>query len=394
MMRLFTAIFLTSLLLSCGHKEPETTPWGTTIGEEQTDTLSPAKGLSLSEIMANGELIMLTINGPETYYDYHGKGMGLQYLLCERFAQHIGVSLRVELCRDTTEMVRRLTEGEGDLIAFPLPTSMRNAGLRFCGAGNDSTQWAVTADNTVLADTLNSWFQPGLLAKVREEEDFLLSSRSVRRQVFSPMLNRGKGIISKYDHLFKRYAPAARMDWRLMAAQCYQESCFDPHAQSWAGARGLMQIMPGTAELLGLPISSINDPESNVEAAARYMAQLQSKFYDVRDPSQRVLFALASYNGGYHHVRDAMALAAKHGRNPSRWDHVSEFILRLQSPAYYRDPVVKYGYMRGSETANYVERIRNRWANYRGVAGSSGGMGGGGFHGIPAKAKRKHKYQL
>ena len=93
-------------------------------------------------------------------------------------------------------------------------------------------------------------------------------------------------------------------------------------------------------------------------------------------------------------MRDAMALAAKHGRNPSRWDHVSEFILRLQSPAYYRDPVVKYGYMRGSETANYVERIRNRWANYRGVASSSGGIGGGGFHGTPAKAKRKHKYQL
>ena len=145
MMRLIIAIFLISLLLSCGQKQPETTPWGTTIGEEQADTLSPAKGLSLSEIMANGELIMLTINGPETYYDYHGKGMGLQYLLCERFAQHIGVSLRVELCRDTTEMVRRLTEGEGDLIAFPLPTSMRNAGLRFCGAGNDSTRWAVTA---------------------------------------------------------------------------------------------------------------------------------------------------------------------------------------------------------------------------------------------------------
>ena len=358
------------------------------------DTATPAKSLSLSDIMANGELIMLTINGPETYYDYHGKGMGLQYLLCERFAQHIGVSLRVELCRDTIEMTRRLADGEGDLIAFPLPTSMPHSGLRFCGAGNDSVRWAVMADNTALADTLDRWFRPELLAKVKEEEDFLLSSRSVRRQVYSPMLNRGKGIISKYDHLFKRYAPAARMDWRLMAAQCYQESCFDPHARSWAGALGLMQIMPATAELLGLPIGSIHDPEANIEAAARYMAQLQSKFYDVRDPSQRVLFALASYNGGYHHVRDAMALTAKHGGNPGRWEHVSEYVLRLQTPAYYRDPVVKYGYMRGSETVGYVDRIRDRWASYRGIAKSGGKTDGGGFHGMPAKAKHKRKYQL
>lgn len=394
MMRLITAFLLISLLFSCGRKQPETTPWGTTVGEEQADTLASGHGLSLSDIVANGELIMLTINGPETYYEYHGRGMGLQYLLCERFAQRIGVTLRVEECRDTAEMVRRLADGEGDLIAFPLPTSLREEGLRFCGAGTDSTRWAVMADNTALADTLNSWFRPTLLAEVRREEDFLLSSRSVRRQVYSPMLNKGKGIISQYDHLFKRYAPTARMDWRLMAAQCYQESCFDPYASSWVGARGLMQIMPTTADLLGLPRGRINDPEANVEAAARYMAQLQSKFYDVRDPSQRVLFALASYNGGYHHVRDAMALASKYGRNANHWDQVKEFILKLQSPAYYRDPVVKYGYMRGSETADYVDRIRSRWASYRGMARAGGGIGGGAFHGTPAKAKRKHKYHL
>ncbi len=342
--------------------------------------------------ICNGVIIMLTICGLETYYDYHGHGMGLQYLLCERFTQKIGVSLRVELCRDTTEMVRRLKEGEGDVIAFPMPTSIKGD-LLYCGVGTDSTQWAVAAGNQQLADTLKHWFRPELIAKVREEESFLLSSRSVSRHVYSPMLNRGKGIISQYDHYFQQYAPTARMDWRLMAAQCYQESCFDPHARSWAGAFGLMQIMPSTASELGLSMSRIHEPKANIEAAARYMSQLQAKFPDVRDPSERILFALACYNGGYFHIRDAMALTTKNGRNSKRWEHVKEYVLKLQSPEYYRDPVVKYGYMRGSETADYVDRIRNRWAQYRGVAAPKG-FGGSYHHGAPTKAKRENKFQV
>ena len=63
------------------------TPWGTVI-----DSIPASDGFTLSDIMSNGELIMLTLSGPETYYDYHGKGMGTQFLLCEKFAQQLGVS--------------------------------------------------------------------------------------------------------------------------------------------------------------------------------------------------------------------------------------------------------------------------------------------------------------
>ena len=192
------------------------------------------------------------------------------------------------------------------------------------------------------------------------------------------------------------------MDWRLMAAQCYQESCFDPNARSWAGACGLMQIMPSTASHLGLPMEMIHEPEANIAAAARYMAELQQHFSDIGDPSQRILFALASYNGGYYHIRDAMALTRKHGGNPQHWDEVKEYVLRLSQPAYYGDGVVKYGYMRGSETADYVDRIRSRWSDYcggiiptRSFDRGSGGFGGG-FHGAPMKAHRKYqgKYHI
>ena len=411
------ALYALILLGSCADKKPQTelTPWGSPVGDVEgmdegegdvstSSSKSKSKGFSLEDIQENGEMIMLTINGPTTYYDYHNHGMGLQYLLCEKFAQQIGVSLRVEECKDTAEMVSKLQKGEGDVIAVPLPRKTTSGKLLFCGVTPDSTrtQWAVAAGNRSLADTLNSWFKPEMIAQVKREESWLLSTRSITRHVYSPFLNRSKGLISRYDHLFQRYSGTARMDWRLMAAQCYQESCFDANAKSWAGACGLMQIMPSTAAHLGLPMSMVHDAESNVAAAARYMAELQGHFSDVGDPSQRVLFALAAYNGGFNHIRDAMALARKYGGNPYNWGSVREYVMRLSQPAYYGDPVVRSGYMRGAETADYVDRIRARWSEYSGGASfhesyrGSGGMGGGEFHGAPMRSKRHYqgKYHI
>ena len=381
------------MLAACNHKkqnQPVETPWGTTLG---ADTAVATNGtFSLSDIIRNGELIMLTLTGPENYYDYHGRGMGLQYLLCERFAKSLGVSLRVEVCKDTTEMVEKLKNGEGDLVAFFLPK--RVGGVFFCGPAPSSgnAQWAVQKGNEELADTLNRWFKPTLLAKIKAEEQFALSSRSITRHVYSPMLDRKAGIISQYDHLFQKYAPTARWDWRLLAAQCYQESTFDPQARSWAGARGLMQIMPATAAHLGLPAHQVHEPEPNVAAATRLIRELDGKFNDIGDRMERIRFILASYNGGPGHVRDAMALARKYGRNPQRWEEVAPFVLRLSTPQFYNDPVVKNGYMRGSETVDYVERIGNRWQQYMGMA--SGGISGSYGSMVPQRATKKYRFHL
>jgi len=394
---ILSIIFVLLFLCSCEKKkEPVVTPWGTTIDEDY-DTVSNNSSFSLDDIISNGELIVLTLTGPETYYDYHGQGMGTHYKLCERFAQQIGVSLRAEVCKDTAELIERLARGEGDIITVPLPARLHGynvENLLFCGAEEKSLRWSVSKNNRLLADTLNHWFKPALIAEVKQEEKYRLSTRSIRRHVYSPMLDKGKGIISKYDHFFKMYCGAARMDWRMMAAQCYQESCFDPNAQSWAGACGLMQIMPATADHLGLPRNMIFEPEANISAASKYLRELNGKFADIPDPAQRIMFVLASYNGGYFHIRDAQSLARKYGRNANNWGDVAEFVLKLRQPAYYNDPVVKYGYMRGDETTDYVSRIRQRFLQYCGVAVAGGFSGNFGSGAIPSKAKRKNKFKL
>ena len=350
------------------------TPWG-----EITDTIPTDDSFDLDDIQRNGELIALTLTGPETYYDYRGKHLGAQYLLAQRFADKLGVMLRMEVCRDTAEMQQRLADGEADLICFPLSKQ---------GIG-----WVVGADKEDLEVELKNWYKPSFLAEVKKEEEFLLSSRSVKRKVFAPMLNRAGGIISHYDGFFQRYASTIRWDWRLLAAQCYQESTFDPQARSWAGACGLMQIMPGTADHLGLARSDLYNPEKNIEAAVRYLAELERTFNDIPERAERTKFVLAAYNGGHFHIRDAMALAQKNGRNPRRWGDVEPFVLGLARPEYYNDPVVKHGYMRGSETVEYVRKIHERWNGYRGVPTVRSSFTP---NNVPQKAKRerKKKYQV
>lgn len=368
-------------ICSCSeHKRQEMTPWGTPLGG---DSIPQDDSFGLNDIVNNGEMIMLTLSGPDTYYDYHGRGMGLQYLLCEKFAEKLGVSLRVDVCKDTAEVVRKIKNGDADIVAMQLPDSVK--GVDFTNVKIDSLKhgWAVNSGNKELANALDAWFDGRMVGQMRREESFLLSVRSVRRHVYSPMLNRSKGIISRYDQYFQQYAPLARLDWRLMAAQCYQESTFDPNAKSWAGACGLMQIMPGTADHLGLPRASLFNPEENIAASARYMQELGRHFADV-PAGERIWYQLASYNGGLHHIRDAMALARKYGRDANRWGEVSEFVLKLGQPQYYNDPVVRNGYMRGVETVEYVSRIRERWAQYRGMAGG----GTKGFVTTPERAKR------
>ena len=350
------------------------TPW-----DETLDTIPVGDNFDLADIQRNGELIALTLTGPETYYDYHGKHLGAQYLLAQRFADKLGVMLRMEVCSDTTEMLQRLKDGEADLICYPINKK---------GIG-----WMVGDDKADLKRELDAWWKPGMLAEVKKEEEFLLSSKSVTRRVFSPMLNRAGGVISHYDGYFQHYASTIRWDWRLLAAQCYQESTFDPQAHSWAGACGLMQIMPGTADHLGLARSDMYAPEKNIAAAVKYIGELEHTFADIADRNERIRFVLAAYNGGHFHIRDAMALAEKNGRNPRRWGDVEPFVLGLQQPQYYNDPVVKYGYMRGSETTDYVRKISERWDGYRGIKTIRSGFMP---NTVPQKAKRerKKKYQV
>ena len=168
--------------------------------------------------------------------------------------------------------------------------------------------------------------------------------------------------LSEYDALVKPRAAAEGFDWRLIVAQMYQESGFDPARVSFAGARGLLQLMPRTAIEFGVDPARLADPEVGIDAGVRYLAWSRDRFPDL-PPGEQLWFALASYNGGFGHVRDARHLARRLGLDGSRWfGHVEEAMLRLSEPRYAGQAA--YGYVRGSEVTGYVRDIRNRYRAY------------------------------
>jgi membrane-bound lytic murein transglycosylase F len=153
-------------------------------------------------------------------------------------------------------------------------------------------------------------------------------------------------------------------DWRLLASQMYQESKFKPDARSWAGATGLLQLMPATARQFG--VHDPTDPEDNVQGATKFLKWLEG-FWEERidDEGERLKFILASYNCGPGHVEDAQRLTEKYGGNPKVWADVSYWLLQKSTHQYASDEVVKFGFCRGIEPVNYVDLILKRFDHYK-----------------------------
>jgi len=172
------------------------------------------------------------------------------------------------------------------------------------------------------------------------------------------------GKISPFDVTLKQLSGDIGWDWRLLASMVYQESRFNPHARSWAGAFGLMQLMPTTAKRFGVGPGS--PPKMQLRAGIMFIHWLDKRLSDIENVQERGKFILAAYNVGLGHVLDARALAVKNGKNPDIWEgNVAEFLLSKSDPAVYSDPVVKYGYCRGEETYRYVAEILERYEHYK-----------------------------
>lgn len=320
------------------------------------------------QILDAGELITATLSGPESYYDDSGTPLGTQYALAQAFASENGLHLQVRVGRTARELVQLVNAGEADIVAYLLPADSVRADSLVPAGPRDSveeTAWHVRKATPALARALNAWFTPEKAREIARKEQLREQDLHKVRRVVRPMfLARGKAEFSIYDAFFKKYAGAAGLDWRLVASVCYAESGYDPNAVSNAGARGLMQLMPDVAKELG--VTDCYDPEQNIRGGTKVLQRLMQQFATIPNPEERTKFALASYNAGAGHIRDAQALARKYGRDPARWADVSTYVLALQKPEYYRDAVVKNGYMVGRETVAFVGRVASYYRTYGG----------------------------
>ena len=227
------------------------------------------------------------------------------------------------------------------------------------------SSWAVRKTSPLLAEAADKWHKENI-----NSSEFKASARRYfelnKRPTHGSILSVKDGKISHYDDLFKKYAKEIGWDWRMLASLAYTESNFDPNVISWAGARGLMQLMPATARAMGIPAGKESDPEESIKAGVKYIARLQNIFSKVPDKGEQTKFVLAAYNAGVGHITDAMALAEKYGKNRYLWNHhVDHYILLKSNEDYYQDPVCKNGYFRGTETYNFVREVVERAEVYK-----------------------------
>ncbi len=272
------------------------------------------------------------------------------------------------------QLITMVAEGEIDYtvsdenIAMVNRTYHDNIDIETAISFSQNLAWAVKKGDNHLRDSINRW-----LGNFKNTIEYrLLYAKYFRNQrsawmVQSDFYVLASGRISPYDELMKKYSEEIGWDWRLLASMVYQESNFRHDVESWAGAQGLMQLMPGTANRFG--VIDINNPEENIRAGVRYIAWLDDILSD-RIPAreERIKFILASYNVGLGHVLDARALARKYERDPDRWTgSVDYFILNKSNPDYFLDPVVRHGYARGQEPYNYVGEILERYEHYKNI---------------------------
>jgi membrane-bound lytic murein transglycosylase F len=229
--------------------------------------------------------------------------------------------------------------------------------------------WALPLHAESLSDTINAWMSD---KSSKSEYAYIYNkyfkwAKQSNYKAKSDFNLQDGGRISEYDDVIKKYAEKMEWPWPLLASVIYQESHFDPEAVSWTGAKGLMQVMPETAEKYGVDTIGLADPEQNIHAGTSYLNWLYGYWINelANDSIQAIPFSLASYNAGLGHVKDARRLAQKYELNPNIWHgNVEQMILQKSHPKYYTDEVVKHGYCRGSEPFAYVRDIYAMYDHY------------------------------
>lgn len=244
------------------------------------------------------------------------------------------------------------------LVGFALPTDR-------------PVQWIVRRRADDLLEGVNRFFQQlresGRMAKLIQQATG--EARSFAYEESREFQTHLAERLPRFRPWFEQASVQSGIDWRLLAAIGYQESKWDPAAQSNNGALGVMMLTSNTAEAMG--ITDRANPQQSIFAGARYLAEMRDKVPDRIPEPDRTWLTVAAYNVGFGHLEDARVLAQLDGKNPDSWADVRAELPRLAEERWYMK--VKRGYARGWEPVQFVERVQRyltllEWQPGEGIA--------------------------
>ena len=217
-------------------------------------------------------------------------------------------------------------------------------------------KWATDPRNRRLKQAITGWFDR---IETREtikglKDHYYSHLESFDYVDLARYRRRIKVRLPKYRAYFEAAAQKYKLDWKLVAAQAYQESHWNPRARSYTGVRGIMMLTRETAASMDL--ENRMDIEASIFAGTRYLARLHRQVGKSVAEPDRTLMALAAYNIGFGHLKDARVLARRLGKPENSWHGVRSVFPLLQQKKYYR--TLEHRYARGNEAVLYVDRIR------------------------------------
>lgn len=335
---------------------------------EQVDFSSPYLAIRQFVIVHRETRGIKTIADLDGRDVYVRRGSSYHERLKQLQRKGINVRIHVESNTPTEVLIGRVARKEIEITIADSNVALLNrryypqVKMAFPIAPEESLGWAVRKGRSALRREINRFFKrieaDGTFQRIYyryysgtdrfDYVDLVKFQRAVRKK------------LPEYKSHIQQEATKFNLDWRLVAAIIYQESHFNPLAESYTGVRGLMQLTLDTAEDVG--IQDRLDPYKSISGGVHYLAELYKRFSGIQ-PTDRMLFALAGYNIGYGHVKDAQQLCRSQDLNQYRWLSIRKTLPLLQQRSYYRQTT--YGYARGSETVRFVENVMEYYAILR-----------------------------
>ncbi|MCB1616530.1 MAG: membrane-bound lytic murein transglycosylase MltF, partial [Pseudomonadales bacterium] len=310
---------------------------------------------------------------PRSWEDVKGRDILIsshshhEELLLSMKQQYPWLKWRVDREHKPYQLMQLVQNEQADLIVLDSNTFLLNQGLfpkvrPALQIGKEKPMaWAVTKNHD-----LSFYHAIAHYFSLIEEDGTLDNLKDIYFEHMSAMNSGGSNMfyqriktrLPRYEALFKKAADDFQLDWHLLAAMSYQESFWNPKAVSPTGVRGLMMLTRSTAGSLG--ISDRSDPEQSVMGGAAYFSSIREQLDSNIAEPDRTWLALAAYNAGLGHLEDARTLTQRYGGDPKKWADVKKHFPFLMQKTHYS--TVKYGYARGEETVNYVQRIRQYYS--------------------------------
>ncbi len=217
--------------------------------------------------------------------------------------------------------------------------------------------WVVEKGNHSLRDTINVWLENFQQTKVYQS----LMKKYTAYNAANTISTKGK--ISPYDNLFKHYAKQYQVDWRLVAAIAYRESRFNPAVEGGAGAMGLMQMVPSTAQHLG--VESLATPEEQIAAGCKLVSILYKKVNAKHVDSNDVpYFVAAAYNAGFSVIEKAMDYTEKYGFSSRSWRNVKISLVVMEEEALKKHYAGSTYFRKKKHAVRYSTEVVKSYKHY------------------------------